>query len=144
MSLFKHFLIEVLPGCITFPWSLNSKYFVLPFFMTLSMGFPGGSDGKESACSSEDLGLIPELEGYPGDYFVCIFNPYLVHVTGFLNLLQFPVFHRCGDKPQKGTCEAFSNRCGYKYHQRCGYRCERSATLGRGEGTRLRTGTTGP
>ena len=67
MSLFKHFLIEVLPGYITFPWSLNSKYFVLPFFMTLSMGFPGGSDGRESACSSEDLGLIPELEGYPGE-----------------------------------------------------------------------------
>ena len=22
-------------------------------------GFPGGSDGKESACSTEDLGLIP-------------------------------------------------------------------------------------
>ena len=22
-------------------------------------GFPGGSDGKESACSAEDLGLIP-------------------------------------------------------------------------------------
>ena len=25
------------------------------------MGFPGGSDGKESACSAEDLGLSPEL-----------------------------------------------------------------------------------
>ena len=25
------------------------------------MGFPGGSDGKESACSVGDLGLIPEL-----------------------------------------------------------------------------------
>ena len=79
--------------------------------------------------------LFPPLSTV--DYFVCIFNPYLVHVTGFLNLLQFPVFHRCGDKPQKGTCEAFSNRCGYKYHQRCGYRCELSATLGRGEGTEI-------
>ena len=26
------------------------------------MGFPGGSDGKESACSTGDLGLIPGWE----------------------------------------------------------------------------------
>jgi len=25
------------------------------------MGFPGGSDGKESACNVEDLGLTPGL-----------------------------------------------------------------------------------
>ena len=29
-------------------------------------GFPGGSDGKESACSAGDLGLIPELGSSPG------------------------------------------------------------------------------
>ena len=29
------------------------------------MGFPGGSDGKESACNSGDLGLIPGLGGSP-------------------------------------------------------------------------------
>jgi len=27
------------------------------------MGFPGGSDGKASACNAEDLGLIPGLVG---------------------------------------------------------------------------------
>ena len=27
----------------------------------LSLGFSGGSDGKESACSAVDLGLIPGL-----------------------------------------------------------------------------------
>ena len=27
--------------------------------------FPGGSDGKESACSAGDLGLIPELGRSP-------------------------------------------------------------------------------
>ena len=39
------------------------------------MGFPGGSDGKESAYNAGDLGLIPELErcseegnGYPLQY----------------------------------------------------------------------------
>ena len=29
------------------------------------MGFPGGSDGKESACNSGDLGLIPGLGRCP-------------------------------------------------------------------------------
>ena len=40
-----------------------------------STGFPGGSDGKESACSAGDPGLIPELgrfsgegNGYPPQY----------------------------------------------------------------------------
>ena len=39
------------------------------------MGFPGGSDGKESACNVGDLGLIPglgrspeEAKGYPLQY----------------------------------------------------------------------------
>ena len=32
-----------------------------------SLGFPGGSDGKESACSAEDLGLIPGSGRYPGE-----------------------------------------------------------------------------
>ena len=30
------------------------------------MGFPGGSDGKVSACNVEDLGLIPGLGRSPG------------------------------------------------------------------------------
>ena len=30
-------------------------------------GFPGGSDGKESACNAGDLGSLPELESSPGD-----------------------------------------------------------------------------
>ena len=43
--------------------------------------FHGGSDGKESTCSGEDLGSIPGLErspgegdGYPFQYF-CLENP---------------------------------------------------------------------
>ena len=31
------------------------------------MGFPGGSDGKASACSEGDLGLIPGLGRSPGE-----------------------------------------------------------------------------
>ena len=30
-------------------------------------GFPGGFDGKESPCSSEDPGSIPELRRSPGE-----------------------------------------------------------------------------
>ena len=44
-------------------------------------GFPGGSDGKESACNAGDLGLIPGSGGSPGggngnplQYF-CLKNP---------------------------------------------------------------------
>ena len=32
-----------------------------------SMGFPGGSDGKESACNAGDLGSIPGLGRSPGE-----------------------------------------------------------------------------
>ena len=31
------------------------------------MGFPGGSDGKESTCNSGDLGSIPESGRSPGE-----------------------------------------------------------------------------
>jgi len=31
------------------------------------LGFPGGSDGKESACNAGELGSIPELGGSPGE-----------------------------------------------------------------------------
>ena len=32
----------------------------------VGMGFPGGSDGKDSTCSVGDLGSIPKLERSPG------------------------------------------------------------------------------
>ena len=70
-------------------------------------------------------------------YFICIFDPYLVHVPGFLKMLEFTVIHRCRHKPWKGTWEAFSNRRSCKYRRRCGYRWELSATLGREEGTEI-------
>ena len=31
------------------------------------MGFPGGSNGKESVCNAGDLGLIPGLGRSPGE-----------------------------------------------------------------------------
>ena len=44
-------------------------------------GFPGGSDGKESACSAGDPGLIPGLGRSPGEgnsdplQYSCLENP---------------------------------------------------------------------
>ena len=37
-------------------------------------GFPGGSEGKESACSVGDLGSIPGLGRSPGEGMVAHFN----------------------------------------------------------------------
>ena len=48
------------------------------------MGFPGGSDGKESACNAGDLDLIPGLGRPPGE--------------GHGNVLQ----NSCLEKPMDG------------------------------------------
>ena len=45
------------------------------------LGFPGGSDGKESACDAGDLSLIPESGRFPGEesgnplQYSCLENP---------------------------------------------------------------------
>ena len=45
------------------------------------MGFPGGSDGKESTCNAGDLGLIPGSGRSPGGrqgnppQYSCLENP---------------------------------------------------------------------
>ena len=44
----------------------KTRYLKLRNFVLLYVqGFPGGSDGKESACSEGDLGLIPGLGRSP-------------------------------------------------------------------------------
>ena len=49
--------------------------------LLLVKGFPGGSDGKESACSAGDLGLIPGWGRSPGEgngnplQYSCLGNP---------------------------------------------------------------------
>ena len=46
---------------------LLSKVTILIYTLVYQdMGFPGGSDGKESACNAGDLGLIPTLGRSPG------------------------------------------------------------------------------
>ena len=54
--------------------SLFAKGFII-------MGFPGGADGKESACSGGDPGSIPALRRFPGRghgnqlQYSCLENP---------------------------------------------------------------------
>ena len=63
------------------------------------MGFPGGSDGKESTCSAGDPGSIPGLGRYPGD--------------GNGNTLQYSYLENSMDRPwshkESDTIEKLSN-----------------------------------
>ena len=49
--------------------------------LSLSLSFPGGSDGKESACNAGDPGSIPGLGRFPGGgngsplQYSCLENP---------------------------------------------------------------------
>ena len=61
----------------------DSVFFIstLEYFFMSTLGFPGGSVGKESACNAGDLGLIPgsgrssgEGNGNPPQYS-CLGNP---------------------------------------------------------------------
>ena len=47
------------------------------------MGFPGGSDGKESACNAGDLGSIPGSGRSPGKR-----NGYLLQYSCLENLMD--------------------------------------------------------
>ena len=44
----------------------NLQGFLIYPMTCVLWGFPGGSDGKESTCNAEDLGLIPGLGRCPG------------------------------------------------------------------------------
>ena len=69
---------------------------------TVSTGFPGGSDGKESACNAGDPGSIPrsgrssgEGNGYPLQYS-CLENP-----TGQRSLVNYsPWGHKGSDRTE--------------------------------------------
>ena len=47
--------------------SLNIERLLLIKENHIFQGFPGGSDGKVSACNTEDLGSIPGLGRSPGE-----------------------------------------------------------------------------
>ena len=48
---------------LCFPWMQSHSYMQF----TCLLGFPGSSDGKESACKAGDLGSIPVSRGSPGE-----------------------------------------------------------------------------
>ena len=45
----------------------KEKYFIKQTIRDFATSFPGDSDGKESACNAEDLGLISGLVRSPGE-----------------------------------------------------------------------------
>ena len=49
---------------IVFVWILKGLLYIISY--NLHLGFPGGSDGKESSCNAEDMGSIPGLGRPPG------------------------------------------------------------------------------
>ena len=67
-SVLKTMLISKVAGVSTFPSTLFSEI-VAYVCNTASLfgGFPGGSDGKESACNVGDPGSIPGLGRSPGE-----------------------------------------------------------------------------
>ena len=57
-------------------WRPQKLWFIINWLVRQMVGFPGGSDGKESACNAGDLGSIPGLgrspgegKGYPFQYY---------------------------------------------------------------------------
>ena len=75
------------------------------------MGFPGGSDGKESACNVGDLGSVPGLGRSPGEghgnpvQYSCLENPH-----GQRNLVGYsPWGHKESDTTEQLSTAQHSN-----------------------------------
>ena len=64
-----------------------------------SLGFPGGSDSKESACNVGDPGLIPGSRRFPGE--------------GNGNPLQYSCLEKCMDGEPDGLPSMGSHRVGH-------------------------------
>ena len=87
-------------------------YYRLFMLCKLNMGFPGGSDGEESACNAEDPGSIPGSERYTGVgngnplQFSCLENYGQRSLVGYS-----PVGHKESDTTQQLTHTHKSNIC---------------------------------
>ena len=60
----KKYRLKVL-ALISFFWQLTAIIIIITDYYVL--GFPGGSQGKESACNAGDPGSIPGLGRSPGE-----------------------------------------------------------------------------
>ena len=62
-------------------WEIQTDLTAKRYISFSNLGFPGGSDGKESACSAGHLGSIPGLEQRPGGQrgnplqYSCLWKP---------------------------------------------------------------------
>ena len=70
-------------GSVKVGWMRKAhSWAVSDWGLAISMGFPGGSDGKESTCNMGDLGSIPGLGRSPGGghgntlQYSCLENPH--------------------------------------------------------------------
>ena len=61
-------------------------------------GFLGGSDGKESACNAEDLGLLPGLGRSPGEGKGCP-----LQYSGLENSMDYTVHAEKAVAPHSST-----------------------------------------
>ena len=60
-----HYLYIYFCNCLTFNWLIHTLTFSTLYVTCL--GFPGGSDGKESACNARDPGSVPGSGRSPGE-----------------------------------------------------------------------------
>ena len=65
-------ILTVVPpeGTYHSSWAASRVFsvsFLFSSFIMMFLGFPGGSDGKESACNAGDPGSIPGSERSPGE-----------------------------------------------------------------------------
>ena len=64
-----------------------------------AMGFPGESDGRESACNAGDLGSIPRLGRSPGEG-----KGYPLQYSGLENSTDFIVLGEGNGNPLQCSC----------------------------------------
>ena len=69
----------------------------------LLMGFPGGSDGKESACNAGDLGSITGLGRSPGEG-----KSYPLQYSSLENSMDRGVFLLCLLMPEENSMAGYS------------------------------------
>ena len=85
-NIFSHlvdcvFILSVVPFAVQKLSSLIRSYLLVFAFISFAVGFPGGSDGKDSSCNAGNLGLIPESGRSPGEgngnplQYSCLENP---------------------------------------------------------------------
>ena len=77
-----HFLLQCMHACqVASVVSSSVQPYGQIYAIMCQMGFPGGSDGQESACNVGDLGSIPRLGRSPGGghgnslWYSCLENP---------------------------------------------------------------------